>query len=214
MAIPLIKDYELPVGVELARTPLPWKIDPTRTVLLIHDMQNHFVRRYESDAFVSKLVNNIERLRRSCHELQIPVFYTAQPGDQSKESRGLLIDFWGSGLREQGDAKNIVAGLEPVPGLDQMITKHRYSAFSRNDFGERLNKIDRPQLIICGVYAHIGCLVTATDAFMQDIEPFVVSDALGDFSLEHHQMALTHIAHCSGKILSTDDVLTQLKEQV
>jgi bifunctional isochorismate lyase/aryl carrier protein len=210
MAIPKIKHYEAPTRVELARTPLPWVLRAESAALLVHDMQNYFLRPYESDAFVDRIVANIYALRRKCHQLGIPTFYTAQPGGQSKDSRGLLIDFWGAGMPRDRDAQAIVRGLEPVEGKDELLVKHRYSAFAKSDLLYRMKQQQRTQLIICGVYAHIGCQVTATDAFMADIEPFFVSDALGDFSLDHHEMALRYVAHCSGKVLSTSQVLDGL----
>jgi bifunctional isochorismate lyase/aryl carrier protein len=210
MAIPLIKDYPVPTGVRLSRVPLPWKIEPERAALLIHDMQNYFLARYESAGFVRNLVQRIGTIRKCCVGLDIPTFYTAQPGNQSQQDRGLLIDFWGNGMPQEGDGRAVGPGLEPVEGRDQILVKHRYSAFAKSDPLDRLKRQNRTQLTICGVYAHIGCLVTATDAFMADLRPFVVADALGDFSLEHHEMALLHVAHCSSKVLSTAELLEQL----
>ncbi|WEK31355.1 MAG: isochorismatase family protein [Candidatus Pseudomonas phytovorans] len=210
MAIPQIQHYPIPSHVTLNRPALPWTPAPERAALLIHDMQNHFLKPYASQAFVEGLVQRIQSLRVACHALGIPVYYTAQPGDQQAESRGLLCDFWGPGLAEDGVSPGIVAGLAPDPQRDVVLVKHRYSAFARSDFLERLQVAGRDQLIICGVYAHIGCLTTATEAFMADIQPFVVADALGDFSLERHQLALEHMAHCSSVVLSSRQLLDAL----
>lgn len=210
MAIPQIPAYHPPTHISMGRAQLPWTVDTGRAALLIHDMQNHFLKPYASQTFVDTLVQRIQTIRETCHALDMPVYYTAQPGDQSVESRGLLCDFWGPGLAEDGQGPRIVAGLTPDPQRDVMLVKHRYSAFARSDLLERLRSAGRDQLIICGVYAHIGCLVTATDAFMADIQPFVVADALGDFSLERHQLALEHLAHCSSVVLSTRQLLNGL----
>lgn len=210
MAIPQIEHYPVPSHVMLNSPALPWTPAPERAALLIHDMQNHFLKPYASQAFVDALVQRIQALRSACHARGIPVFYTAQPGDQTVESRGLLCDFWGPGLAEDGVSPGIVAGLAPDPQRDVILVKHRYSAFARSDLLERLQLAGRDQLIICGVYAHIGCLTTATDAFMADIQPFVVADALGDFSLARHQLALEHMAHCSSVVLSTQQLLNAL----
>lgn len=210
MAIPQIPHYPIPDHVTLDRAPLPWTPTPERAALLIHDMQNHFLKPYASQAFVDSLVERIQSLRAACHTLGIPVFYTAQPGDQPTASRGLLCDLWGPGLAEDGVSPAIVGGLEPDMQRDVVLVKHRYSAFARSDLRERLQAAGRDQLIICGVYAHIGCLTTATDAFMADIQPFVVADALGDFSLARHRLALEHMAHCSSVVLSTDQLLDTL----
>lgn len=56
-----------------------------------------------------------------------------------------------------------------------------------------LKESGRNQLIITGVYAHIGCMTTATDAFMRDIKPFMVADALTDFSRDEHLMSLKYV---------------------
>ncbi|WP_241650582.1 phosphopantetheine-binding protein, partial [Rosenbergiella collisarenosi] len=39
------------------------------------------------------------------------------------------------------------------------------------------------------------------------IKPFMVADALADFSREEHLMALTYTAGRSGKVVMTDDLL-------
>ena len=69
-----------------------------------------------------------------------------------------------------------------------MLTKWRYSAFYRSDLLERMRAAGRDQLILCGVYAHVGVLTTALEAFSHDIQPFLVADALGDFTEADHRL--------------------------
>lgn len=136
----------------------------------------------------------------------MPVFYTAQPERQSAEERALLNDMWGPGIIDHPDRQPITRALQPEDD-DQVLVKWRYSAFARSPLEDRLRELGRDQLIICGVYAHIGCLTTATDAFMRDIQPFLVGDALADFSREQHLMALQIAAGCSSRVLALEDVL-------
>lgn len=69
----------------------------------------------------------------------------------------------------------MVAALAPDEA-DNVLVKWRYSV-SPFPLELMLKETGRDQLIITGVYAHIGCMTTATDAFMRDIKPFMVADA-------------------------------------
>ena len=89
-----------------------------------------------------------------------------------------------------------------------MITKWRYSAFERTDLEQALVFTRRNQLIITGVYGHMGCQVTAVDAFMKDIQPFMVGDAIADFSATEHAEAMSWVAKRSGMVISTAEVLS------
>ena len=65
----------------------------------------------------------------------------------------------------------------------------------------------RDQLVVVGVYAHIGVMTTACDAWMRDIQAFVVADAVADFSREDHEMALRWAAGRCAMVVTTDQAV-------
>ncbi|MFD8500556.1 isochorismatase family protein [Amycolatopsis sp. NPDC059657] len=204
--IPTIAPYRLPAGADLPPSVASWKIDPDRAVLLVHDMQRYFLRPIPAPTS-EELVRNATTVHQRCRAAGIPVAYTAQPGGMSEVDRGLLKEFWGRGMRVDPADREIVKSLAPEPG-DWRLTKWRYSAFHRTDLLDRMRESGRDQLVICGIYAHVGVLMTAVDAFTHDIEPFLVADAIADFSEDHHAMALRYAAACCAVVLETGEVLS------
>jgi len=178
--IPPIADYPLPTANDLPRNIVAWKPCPERAVLLIHDMQGYFLAPFP-DTLRADLVRTVAGLRSRCAALGVPVAYTAQPGSMTTQDRGLLGDFWGPGMRTATSDRAIVQQLAPTDD-DWIFTKWRYSAFFRSDLRERMLRLGRDQLILCGVYAHVGVQTTALEAFSYDIQPFLVADAIADFS--------------------------------
>ncbi|MEJ2885653.1 isochorismatase family protein [Actinomycetospora aeridis] len=214
MSIPSIAPYPMPRSHELPASRPDWSPDPARAVLLVHDMQRYFLAPFSrTEEPVSVCVEHIAALTARARDLGVPVVYTAQPGEQPPADRGLLDDLWGRGpaaaYLEDPGVVSIVDELAPEPG-DEVLTKWRYSAFQRSRLAELLAEAGRDQLVITGIYAHIGCMVTAVDAFMRDVQPFLVADAVADFSRAHHEQALTWTAQRCGVVLSTEQALGAL----
>ncbi|WP_040259657.1 isochorismatase family protein [Pseudomonas massiliensis] len=210
MAIPRLPSYALPTPDSFPANKVSWTLDPSRAVLLIHDMQAYFTAFWGDDSpLVEALVARIAKVRQWCDAQGIPVVYTAQPTEQSPEDRALLNDMWGPGLTTADPAlQAVVAPLAPA-SHDTVLTKWRYSAFLRSPLQDLMKEWRRDQLLICGVYAHIGCMVTATDAFMRDIQPFFIGDAVGDFSEEEHRMALRYVATRCGSVIGYEALTGQ-----
>lgn len=208
MSIPSLKNYPLPGKADFPANKTAWRPDPARAALLIHDMQRYFLAFYGEDSpLAAQLTARVAALRDWADRHGVPVVYTAQPSEQSAADRALLNDMWGPGLTRADPALQAVTpALAPRP-QDTVLVKWRYSAFQRSDLQERMRDWGRDQLLICGVYAHIGCMMTAADAFMRDIQAFMVGDAVADFSAEEHQLALQYVATRCGALVSCEELL-------
>ncbi|MEV4053561.1 isochorismatase family protein [Amycolatopsis sp. NPDC049688] len=210
MSIPEIAPYPMPLAGELPDNQVTWTVDPDRAVLLVHDLQRYFLDPFPaSDSPTTDMLSNIRMLRDLSTERGMPVSFSVQPGGMSDADRGLLKDFWGSGMSREPRHRRVVSQLSPTP-QDQVFIKTRYSAFHRTPLLEFLHRSGRDQLVVCGVYAHIGCLLTACDAFTNDIQPFLVADAVADFTPAFHRQALVYAAERCGVVLTAADLATSL----
>lgn len=206
MSIPKIASYAMPRAQDFVANTTHWQLQAERSVLLVHDMQQYFLDFYDqSQAPVPELIENTRLLIEQARRQNIPVVYTAQPGDQTPEHRQLLTDFWGTGLKADPEITRIHPELAPLE-TDTVLTKWRYSAFKFSNLEQLMKDWNRDQLIICGVYAHIGCLISAAEAFMLNFQAFLCGDALADFSREEHDMALKYTSTRCGQVMSTQQV--------
>jgi isochorismate hydrolase len=212
MGIPAIVAYPMPSELELPANVAPWRPHADRAVLLIHDMQSYFLAHFPAGEPATGLVANIQRIRNAARALGIPVVYTAQTG-MTAQQRGLLQDFWGPGMKGDPAATRIIPELAPSEG-EVVLAKWRYSAFYRSELESLMLRSGRDQLVVCGIYAHVGCLMTACDAFTRDFQPFVVADAVADFTAAYHRLALEYATARCAVTLSTSALVTALRASV
>ncbi|MEF1169634.1 isochorismatase family protein [Vibrio campbellii] len=208
MAIPKIASYKIPQSETFPENTVDWKIDPKKAVVLVHDLQTYFLNFFDkTKSPVPELLENVSQVLDNARAANIPVIYTAQPANQEPNERALLTDFWGAGLTQDTD---IAPEVSPQAG-DIQYTKWRYSAFKKTPLLQWMQEEQRDQLIIVGVYGHIGILSTALDAFMLDIKPFVIGDAIADFSEEDHLHTLKYVAGRSGCVKSVNEFIKTMK---
>ncbi|MCX5534973.1 isochorismatase family protein [Streptomyces sp. NBC_00006] len=211
MALPAIAAYPLPTTEELPANRVPWTVDPARAVLLVHDLQHHFLAKYpQAEQPLTGMLDNTARLLKESRGLGIPVYYSAQRGGQTPEERGLQLDFWGPGVADDPAVLAMPENVAPEDG-DTVLTKWKYSAFVRTQLEELMRESGRDQLVIVGVYAHIGVMISAADAWMRDIQAFVVADAVADFTREDHDMALRWAAGRCAVVTTTETFIEEVR---
>lgn len=114
MSIPKIASYSMPQAHEFTPNKTNWPLHTSRAVLLVHDMQQYFLDFYDlTQEPIPELIQNTKALIDAARQSNIPVVYTAQPGNQSPEYRQLLTDFWGPGLKDEPNITQIFPKISP-----------------------------------------------------------------------------------------------------
>ena len=173
MTLPALIDYATPRHTPTNR--VNWTLDPSRAAVLVHDLQRYFFRAFAPGCpALERALAATAEILAAARAAGVPVFYTAQTGDQPTDERSLQGELWGRGMTSAPEDTAIVDAVAPHAG-DAVIVKHRYSAFAKSDLAERLAALGRDQLVVVGVYAHIGVAATACDAFQREVYPCATS---------------------------------------
>ncbi len=200
------ESYIVPASSDIETKGPGWNLDWNRALLLVHDMQRYFVRTIP-EAVRTPLLDNTATLVKMARRHGSTIAYTAQPGRMTTEQRGLLRDFWGEGMTSTEEDRQIIDEIHPQSD-DVHFTKWRYSAYARTNLARELVSRKLDQIVVCGVYTHVGILSTAIDSLAYDIQCFVVGNATADFSSEYQINALTYIAkHCGQVLFMGDDLI-------
>jgi len=198
------------------------KLEPSKTALVVVDMQNFFVQDgMPAAASVARaIVPNINRLARATRAAGGLVIWIQtealikNPKDWANRQEALSVEGWNRRqtlLARDGAGFPIYETCEVCPE-DKIAIKTRYSAFvphpSELDTLLKENGIDT--LIITGVATSSCCESTARDAAMWDYRTIMVSDGNADQTDDLHNHTLGKFLVSFGDVQSTDEIVGRL----
>lgn len=199
-------------------------LEPTKSALVVIDMQNTFLRP-GAPVEVPKgrdIVSNINRLSAALRELGVQVIWVthanSSPGGKSDWS-GFFDNFVADEVRSK-----TIAGLEPgaegqqiwpeleVAPTDAKIFKNRYSALisGASSLERQLRSQGVDTIMIAGTKTNVCCESTARDAMMLDFKTVMLSDCCAALSDEEHRATLETFIQQFGDVMTADEVLTAL----
>ena len=197
------------------------QIDPTKTVMIVVDMQNDFVAEGAKlrSAIAAAMVPKLASTLKVCREKGIRIIYTAHVHRRDGSDMGLYDDLYPpiadhSTLVDGTPGVDIFSDLAPAPG-EHVIKKHRYSAFFATDLDLILREWGITTVIISGTTTENCCHATARDAMFHNYKVVFLSDATGTFDYpdvgygamsaeEIHKATLCILAFSTAHVMTVD----------
>ena len=178
-------------------------VDPSRTALVVVDMQNGFCHPEgslyapDSEAAIEPVAELVDRAR----DAEMPVVYTrdVHPPEQFDDAHYYdEFDRWGEHVVEGSWEAEIVDELS-VTDADHVVVKHSYDAFYQTELEGWLQAHGIETLLFCGTLANVCVFHSAASAGLRDFKPVLVEDALGYIDVDHREYAVEHTEFLFGE---------------
>jgi ureidoacrylate peracid hydrolase len=198
------------------------RLDPSRTALVVIDMQGTFCEPGGPAEVPGSrsIVGPINALTRRLRTLRMPVIWILHANTHSAGRSDWEIFFNNvvAGEVRQRTLESLAPGLQTVWAElettpdDIVITKNRYSALSAGSSSlERvLRNLDIDTVLIAGTKTNVCCETTARDAMMLDFKVVMVEDCCAALSDDEHRATLETIIQQFGDVMTSDEVVARL----
>ena len=195
--------------------PLP-PIGRSNTALVLHDMQNDFIKTSLSKPEMKAVVKRTRDLIDLAHALPIPVIYTRVEYDPAvgfPTERAPYLRRSGSPICVKGTAgAEVIDELKPVAN-DYVVTKVRSSAFHKTKLETLLRVKDVWILIVAGGSTNWGVEWLARDAKSRDLVTVALRDCTYSATDEAQTASLANIDDFLGYVMNSDEVVEMLKRK-
>jgi ureidoacrylate peracid hydrolase len=197
--------------------------DPTRTALLVVDMQNGFIEPAISVSVpgAHEIVPNINRIADGLRNAGGLVVWIQMVMGEAEEKNW---NNWFDGFATPKIRKAFIDALtEGAPGFelwhecdpqggDAWVVKNRFSAFIQgsSNIEELLKSKGIDTLLITGTVTNVCCESTARDAAMLNYKVIMVSDGNAARNDEEHNATLNNLFNIFTDVQSTDEIVAHL----
>jgi nicotinamidase-related amidase len=167
------------------------RLDPDRSMLLIIDIQQKLLPLIQTR---DRLMEAASLLIRGCRIFNLPILVTEQ---------------YPKGI---GSTEPAIAELLNDPN-DIKLEKMAFSCCGDDVIRDAVRKIDRPQIIICGIEAHVCVQQTVLDLVTMDYDVHVCADAIGARHTMDEKIARDRMRHTGAVITTVESALFELCNQ-
>jgi ureidoacrylate peracid hydrolase len=191
--------------------PLP-PINRANTALVLHDMQNDFIKESLSKPEMQAVVKRTRALIDLAHSLQMPVIYTRVETDPAigfPSERAPYLRRPGSICVKGTPGAEIIDDLKPRSD-DHIVTKVRSSAFYQTKLDTLLRVKGVWILIVAGGSTNWGVEWLARDAKCRDLMTVALRDCTYSATPEAQAASLANIDDFIGCVMSQDEVVQML----
>ncbi|HEX7007570.1 MAG TPA: cysteine hydrolase [Alphaproteobacteria bacterium] len=201
------------------------RLEPSKTALVVIDMQSTFVEPGSpAEVPTSRgIIGNINKLTEELRRLGVKVIWVNHANvhqDGASDWHQFFDRFVADDVRER-----TIASLTPeAPGQkvwreltvgpnDLHVIKNRYSALipGASPLERMLRSMGIENLLIAGTKTNVCCESTGRDAMMLDFNVVMVSDCLAALSDEEHRASLETFIQQFGDVMASDEVLAVLR---
>ncbi len=198
-------------------------IDPSKTALVVVDMQNYFVKQgHQAEVPLAReIVPNINRLAAELRRRGGHVVWVRNGTNDTRESWSNYHGYLQSPDRAERRLRDMDIGAEgyeywhlnDIRPEDAQITKKRYSAFIQgsSDLERHLRDRGIDTLLITGTATNVCCESTARDGMMLNFKVVMVADGLATHTDYEHNATLSNFYGQFGDVQIVDEVVQSLE---
>ena len=194
--------------------PLP-PIGRSNTALVLHDMQNDFIKASLSKPEMQAVVKRTKALIDLAHNLPIPVIYTRVESDPAMTfpaERAPYLSRATPPICVKGtEGAEVIDELQPVAG-DYIVTKVRSSAFHETRLETLLRVKGVWILVVAGGSTNWGVEWLARDAKSRDIVTVALRDCTYSATAGAQDASLANIDDFLGYVMDSGQVTEMLSK--